>query len=47
MALMATMVFALTLQVFMRFVLSSSLAWTEELSATASSGLFTWVVCWP
>ncbi|BDQ37215.1 hypothetical protein SYK_15750 [Pseudodesulfovibrio nedwellii] len=32
MALMATMVFALTLQVFMRFVLSSSLAWTEELS---------------
>ncbi|WFS62801.1 TRAP transporter small permease [Pseudodesulfovibrio thermohalotolerans] len=32
MILIATMVFALTLQVFMRFVLSSSLAWTEELS---------------
>jgi len=32
MILVATMVFALTLQVFMRFVLSSSLAWTEELS---------------
>jgi len=32
MVLVATMVFALTLQVFMRFVLSSSLAWTEELS---------------
>ena len=32
MVLMATMVLALTLQVFMRFVLSSSLAWTEELS---------------
>jgi len=32
MILIATMVFALTLQVFMRFVLGSSLAWTEELS---------------
>ncbi len=32
MILVATMVFALTLQVFMRFVFSSSLAWTEELS---------------
>ena len=32
MVLLGTMVFALTLQVFMRFVLSSSLAWTEELS---------------
>jgi TRAP-type C4-dicarboxylate transport system permease small subunit len=32
MILVATMVFALTLQVFMRFALSSSLAWTEELS---------------
>jgi TRAP-type C4-dicarboxylate transport system permease small subunit len=29
---LGTMVMALTLQVFMRFVLSSSLAWTEELS---------------
>ncbi len=32
MVLVATMVFALTLQVLMRFVFSSSLAWTEELS---------------
>ncbi len=29
---LGTMVMALSLQVFMRFVLSSSLAWTEELS---------------
>ncbi|WP_243545691.1 TRAP transporter small permease [Pseudodesulfovibrio tunisiensis] len=40
MVLMATMVFALTLQVFMRFVLSSSLAWTEELSRYS----FIWTV---
>ena len=32
MVLLATMVLSLSLQVFMRFVLSSSLAWTEELS---------------
>jgi TRAP-type C4-dicarboxylate transport system permease small subunit len=32
MLFLGAMVFALTLQVFMRFFLSSSLAWTEELS---------------
>lgn len=40
MVLMTTMVMALTLQVFMRFVLSSSLAWTEELSRYS----FIWTV---